>query len=271
MKVNYIKKFSVKNKKVFIVGGMGLIGKEVVNAFYQLGSKVVILDIEEKKREFKKIFKSKLLSYASFDCSDLNSISQNLKLISKNYGCPDVVVNCSYPKTDTWKNSSFKKINYQNYKENLEIHLSSYVWVSKYLADLMVNKKVKGSIIMLSSIFGKFGQDLSTYKNTKLSENMTYSIIKGGINTFTKQMGSFYGKNNIKVNSVSPGGIKGHVAGASKKQDKTFIKNYINKVPLGKMCKPEDVASTIVFLSSEASNYITGENIFVDGGLKSIR
>ena len=73
---------------------------------------------------------------------------------------------------------------------------------------------------MLSSIFGKFGQDLNTYKNTKLNENMTYSIIKGGINTFTKQMASFYGSYKIRINSVSPG--------ESRVMLLEFIKNKIN-------------------------------------------
>ncbi len=271
MKINYQKKFSLKNKKVFIFGGMGLIGKEVAQAMKQFGSNIVLLDLKFKKKEFKKKFKTKSIIFEEFDCSDLENISLNLNKIIKKNGCPSIVINCSYPKTESWKDSSFSKINYQNYKDNLEVHLSSYVWISKFFADKMVNKKIKGSIVMLSSIFGKFGQDLNTYKNTKLSENMTYSIIKGGINTFTKQMGSFYGSYKIRVNSVSPGGVKGHVAGISKKQDKLFIKNYINKVPLGRMCKPEDVATTIIFLSSDASNYITGANIFVDGGLKSIR
>lgn len=271
MKIDYQKKFSLKNKKVYIFGGMGTIGKEVTRALTQFGAKIVLLDLKIKKKEFKNKFKSKSIIYEEFDCKELTNISLNLSNIIKKRGCPSIVINCTYPMTESWKESSFSKINYKNYKDNLNVHLSSYVWISKYFADLMVKKKIKGSILMLSSIFGKFGQDLNTYRNTNLSENMTYSIIKGGINTFTKQMGSYYGRYNIRVNSVSPGGIKGYIAGEKHKQDKIFTKNYISKVPLQRMCKPEDVASAIIFLISDASSYITGENLFVDGGLKSIR
>ena len=99
-----------------------------------------------------------------------------------------------------------------------------------------------------------------------MTENVTYSVIKGGIVNFARQSSSYYGQFNIRVNSISPGGIKGHVAGSGKTQSKKFLKNYVNKVPLKRMCSTEDVASAILFLSSDASSYITGSNLVIDGG-----
>ena len=99
-----------------------------------------------------------------------------------------------------------------------------------------------------------------------MHENMTYSVIKGGIINFTRQIASYYGKYNIRINSISPGGLKGHIAGSRKKQSKKFLKNYTNKVPLKRMCSPDDVASAILFMSSDASSYITGSNLIIDGG-----
>ena len=103
-----------------------------------------------------------------------------------------------------------------------------------------------------------------------MKENLTYSLIKGGIINFTRQMASYYGKNNIRVNTVCPGGIAGHVADLSSKQSKQFVKNYSNQVPLKRLGNSEEVASTILFLSSSASSYITGTTIMVDGGWTAI-
>ena len=96
----------------------------------------------------------------------------------------------------------------------------------------MVKNKVSGSIIQLSSIYGLVGQDTNIYKSTKMKENLSYSVIKGGIINLTRQMASYYGKFNIRVNSICPGAIKGHVAGLQLKQDSNFIKQYSKTTPL---------------------------------------
>ena len=107
-------------------------------------------------------------------------------------------------------------------------------------------------------------------RGTTIEENMTYPVIKSGIIHLSKQMSSFYGKYHVRVNTVCPGGLKGIVAGKNVKQDLRFIKKYIKKTPLRRMTNPEDVAYAILFLSSEASSYITGHALNVDGGLSKL-
>ena len=116
------------------------------------------------------------------------------------------------------------------------------------------------------SIYGILGQDLSIYLNTKMEENMSYSIIKGGITNLTRQMASYYGKFNIRVNTICPGGIKGTVQGVMNKQEKNFVKNYSSKVPLSRLGNPNEISYPVLFLASEASSYITGSTLVVDGG-----
>ena len=130
----------------------------------------------------------------------------------------------------------------------------------------MKENKINGSLIQLGSIYGFLGQDLSIYKNTQMKENMSYSIIKGGLVNLTRQMASYYGRFGIRVNSICSGGLKGHVAGHSNFQEKHFIKNYEKKVPLKRLGDPEEVANVITFIASDASSYITGSNVLVDGG-----
>ena len=134
----------------------------------------------------------------------------------------------------------------------------------------MVLSKIKGSIILVSSIYGHKAQDPALYEGTTIEENMTYPVIKSGIIHLVKQMASFYGKYQVRVNTVCPGGLKGKIAGKKVQQDKLFLKRYIKKTPLRRMTSPEDVAYAILFLSSGASSYITGQALNVDGGLSVI-
>ena len=134
----------------------------------------------------------------------------------------------------------------------------------------MVKNKIKGSIIQLSSIYGLVAQDINLYKDTNISENMTYGIIKSSTIHFTKQLASYYGRHNIRVNNLIIGGIKGHIKGSKKKQDKNFIRKFNFKVSLNRLGKPEEIPSSVIFLASSASSYITGSSIIIDGGYSII-
>jgi NAD(P)-dependent dehydrogenase (short-subunit alcohol dehydrogenase family) len=119
-------------------------------------------------------------------------------------------------------------------------------------------------------MYGLVAQDSNLYKNTNISENMTYGIIKSATIHFTKQMASYYGKYNIRVNNLVIGGIRGHIKGSKKKQDKNFLRKFNLKVPLKRMGIPEEIPSSVIFLASPASSYITGSNIVIDGGYSII-
>jgi len=252
---------NLNNKKVYIIGGNGLIGSEIVKAFEEFNSNISVFDFDIKRQS-----KRKKTNYYKFDCSN----EMNLKFFFKNFlvnnGCPDIFINASYPTTGDWKNNSFKKINFDSYKKNIEIHLNSYVWLAKTVAQQMSKNKISGSIIQLTSMYGLVAQDNYLYKNTNISENMTYGIIKSSTIHFTKQLASYYGRNEIRVNNLIIGGIKSHVKGTKKKQDHNFIKKFNNKVPLGRLGKPQEIPMAVIFLASKASSYVTGSSIIIDGG-----
>ena len=210
--------------------------------------------------------KIKNAKYEKFDCSNLKNLEKNFIKILKKNGCPDIFINCSYPKTDDWKDCSFDEITLKRMSKNIAINMNSYAWLSRLVAQKMIKDKIKGSIINMNSIYGLLGQDLSIYDKTSMKESMPYSIIKGGLTNLTRQMASYYGRFGIRVNSICSGGLKGHVPGASNFQEKQFIKNYEKKVPLKRLGLPEEIANVITFVASDASSYITGSNIVVDGG-----
>ena len=256
---NYLDKIKLTNKKVYILGGYGLIGSKVVKNTLSVGAKVIILDI--KKKQIPKNAK-----YEKLDCAKLKTLDKNFNKIIKKFGCPDVFINCSYPRTSDWDQCSFNKITLQRMVKNVEIHMNSYAWLAKMVADKMIKNKIRGSIISLNSIYGLLGQDLNIYEKTSMTENMPYSMIKGGLVNLTRQMASHYGRFGVRVNNICSGGLMGHVAGKSSTQEKQFIKNYAKKVPLKRLGNSEEVANVVTFVASDAASYITGSNILVDGG-----
>lgn len=248
-------------KNIYIIGGAGLIGSSILEKFIEnKATRLVVLDIHRPKIIHQNIF------YEKIDCSLINQFNKKIKNILQKFGDPDVLINCSYPVTKQWHQSSFLQISYENFKKNIELHLNSYCWTAKIFADFMKKKKISGKIILFSSIYGIVAQNNSNYEKTNLKMNMTYPVIKSGIIGFAKQAASFYGKFKININVISPGGILGHVKGQSKKQDKKFLANISKNIPLKRLAKVDEVAEVAIFLSSEKSNYITGQTILVDGG-----
>jgi NAD(P)-dependent dehydrogenase (short-subunit alcohol dehydrogenase family) len=151
------------------------------------------------------------------------------------------------------------KLKLDSWRKNVDLHMNSYAWTSKHIAQTMKKLKIKGTIINFGSIYGLQGNDSAIYKGTGMSGSMAYSAIKGGIVNFTRYLASYFGKYGICVNSLCPGGV-------FDKQNKKFVRRYEDKVPLARMAQPEEIASVVLFLSSEAASYINGATVVVDGG-----
>lgn len=257
--------FNLKGYEIYVLGGSGLIGSQIIKALEEFGASITAFDIDTKSKK-----NNLTTKYVKFNCANEKDIKNFfLKYIKKNK-CPDVFINASYPTTKDWKKNTFKEINFNSYKKNIEYHLNSYVWIAKTIADQMKKNNIQGSIIQLSSMYGLVAQDSNLYTKTNVSENMTYGIIKSSTIHFTKQMASYYGQYNIRVNNLVIGGIKGHIKGSKKKQDKSFLKKFNLKVPLKRMGTPQEIPSSVIFLASPASSYITGSNIVIDGGYSII-
>ncbi len=250
----------LKNKKAFIIGGSGLIGRSIIKSFLKNKAKVYNLDLKRINLNNKNYY------FESFDCTDLDNIKKNIEMLIKKYGLPDIFINASYPRTKDWSKNSFKSIKLKSLQQNINMFMNSYAWSAKCIADKMISNSKKKSIILIGSIYGKVGQNTFNYVGTEMKENYSYSIIKGGIDSATRQMASYYGKYNIRVNNLCPGALISHVAGLSKRQNKKFIDNFIRLNPIKRLGKADEVANVALFLGSDLSSYITGQSIYVDGG-----
>lgn len=261
--INYLDRFRLDGKLAYVAGGLGLIGTEVTRALACAGAKTIVLDINDSKGKSivdeltKRGFKVK---YQHFDVTDLESAEEKIESLNSKHSGIDIWVNCSYPKTDDWGKNNFSEVTLESMRKNIELHLNSYIWFTRLVAfTMMQSRQASGSIINLSSIYGVVGHDFTIYEGTEMKGGMTYSAIKGGINNFTRNAAAYFGEHDIRINTICPGGIFDN-------QNPEFVKNYSRKTPLKRMGTPEEIASVVLFLASEAASYITGATIMVDGG-----
>lgn len=256
--------FSLKNKRAVVTGGLGLIGKAVVMNLFKTGSETIILDIND---EFGKEFVNKInstsdrLFYEHFDITKLEDISRNIAKIEKKYGFVDIWINSAYPRTRDWGNK-LENISLESWRKNIDMQLNSYCICSNEIAKRMAKRKY-GSIINVSSIHGVIAPDFSIYKGLNMTSAPAYTAIKGGVLSYSRYLASYYGKYNIRVNIVCPGGVFNN-------QSKQFIEKYNKRNLLGRMAEPEEIAKPIVFLASDAASYITGAVLMIDGGWTTI-
>lgn len=250
----YEKLFSCEGKNILVFGGKGLIGSEIVKAFHDFKAVVVVADkaIDDIKEEIiSDIF------YVKTDITSESSVKETFADIIDKFGHLDVMVNCAYPRTFDW-GLRFEEILFESWKKNVDDQLGGCFLTCQLAAEQMKKQK-SGSIINCASTYGVVAPDFSIYEETEMTMPAAYAAIKGGVITFTKYLATYYAKFNVRVNSVSPGGVFNN-------QPKKFVENYSKKTPLGRMAKPSELAGIVIFLASDASTYVTGQNILVDGG-----
>jgi NAD(P)-dependent dehydrogenase (short-subunit alcohol dehydrogenase family) len=247
--------FSCKNKVVMITGGAGLIGREIAKGFRDFDATVYIADKSSENVE--QLSNQSGIRFISLDISDEKSIKMAVDAIVQDKGRVDVLVNCAYPRTSDW-GVKLEQIPAQSLMDNLNAHLGGYFLTCRVVAEHM-KKERGGSIINFASIYGIVGPDFSIYEGTPMTMPAAYSAIKGGIIAFSRYLATYYGNDNIRVNSLSPGGVYDNQPGA-------FVEKYSQKTPLGRMAQPSDIVGGVIYLASDASSYVTGHNLILDGG-----
>ncbi len=258
---NYSQDFSLENKVAFVCGGAGLIGREIAMALANFGAKVIVLDVNRTKamsivKEIRHAGGSAHFEF--FDSTKLTTFEKKLAQWYKKYSGMDVWVNVTYPRTSDW-GLAVEKLKLDSFKKNVDMHLVSYVWMSRCVGLAMKKNKIKGSIINFGSIYGVQASDFTVYEGTDLTMPMAYAAIKAGIVNSSRYLASYFGKDGIRFNTICPGGVKDN-------QPSAFVKKYEHKVPLKRMAVKEEIPMSVVFLASKASSYITGETLMVDGG-----
>jgi len=243
----------LKNKIIIITGGSGLLGRAIIGRLISEGAFCINFEINHETNED--------LSNVFCDITDSSSIDNALEIVFKKYKKIDGLVNNAYPRTKDWGNK-FEDIAFESWRQNIDWQLNSYFYLTQKVALEMASQKT-GSIINMASIYGVVGADFNVYEGTTMTMPAAYSAIKGALVNFTRYVASYFGPQQVRVNTVSPGGIFDN-------QNEIFVSNYCKKVPMRRLGTPEDIAPTVAFLLSDDSKYITGQNLIVDGGWTAI-
>jgi NAD(P)-dependent dehydrogenase (short-subunit alcohol dehydrogenase family) len=240
---------NLKGKIIIVTGGSGLLGQSFINKLSNCGAIAINADIQFTNVNNENQIKC--------DITNTESTDNLIKTVIDKYDRIDGIVNNAYPRTDDW-GISFDLVSEDSWKKNIDMQLNSYVFFTRKVLKIMV-KQNYGSIVNIASIYGIVGPDFTVYENTNLTNAAEYAAIKGGIINISRYLASMFAKNNIRVNCISPGGIFNN-------QNPTFVSQYESKVPMKRMGKPEDIAPAVAFLLSNESEYLTGQNIIIDGG-----
>jgi len=249
-------------KVVVITGGAGLIGQEFAKAVMSQGGIAVIADIDEERMRYFSKELSQTLPSGKVDIFKLNVISKDslqecIKYVDCKYKKIDALINNAYPRNKNYGRHFFD-VEYDDFVENLGMNLGGCI-IPSQLFSLYFQKQGYGNIINISSIYGAMAPKFEIYDNTEMTMPVEYAAIKSGMLHLTKYMAKYFKGKNIRVNAISPGGILNN-------QPSEFLSKYNQNCSTKGMLDAKDLNGTLIFLLSDMSNYINGQNIVVDDG-----
>lgn len=248
----------LKNKIIVVTGGAGLLGRSFCKMIVDNGGTAIIAEYntilgEQVKNELNndKLFVEKL------DITNKESINNLIQTLNSKFGKIDALVNSAYPRNKNY-GKHFFNVEYSDFCENLGMNLGGYFLSSQQFAEYF-EKQGYGNIINMSSIYGVIAPRFEIYEGTTMTTPVEYAAIKGGLLHLTKYMAKYFKGKNIRVNAISLGGLED-------KQPKSFLKAY-KELCLNKgMLEASDVSGTLLYLLSDLSQYVNGQNIVVDDG-----
>ena len=247
---------------VVVTGGAGLIGQEFVKSVVMNGGTGIIADINETvgQQVREKIIQESQNSNVDFIKLDINSkdsINEVITALHSKYLRIDALVNNAYPKNKKFGRDFFE-VEYDDFCENVNMHLGGYFLSSQQMAEYF-KEQGYGNIVNMASIYGLIAPRYEIYENTPMTGSVEYAAIKSAIIHLTKFMAKKFKGMNIRVNSISPGGI-------SDNQPESFLKKYNSLASSKGMLDRSDISGTLLYLLSDMSQYVNGQNIIVDDG-----
>ncbi len=260
--------FDLKNKIIIVFGGSGILGKEFTKALVQHNATVISCDLNILDKDLQ----IDGVDYRTLDVSNEDDLIAFKDEVIAKHNRIDVIINSLTAKYNDFY-LPFDQVSTEGWEVGLKGNLTLPFMICKTFINQLCKQK-SGSIINISSVYGLVGNDQSIYEGSNLHEiyvkdspdikqiysHGVYNAAKGGLNNFTRYLASYYGKFNIRVNTISPGGIE------YPSENETFLKKYGAKTPLGRKAKKEEINGAVIFLASDASSYVTGHNLVVDGG-----
>jgi len=252
---------SMKGKVVLVSGGVGYLGKSICEVLAELGATILVgsRQIEKCQQYALNLHKTYGITAEGFylNITDVESIRAVIKKATQKYKQLDVLINNAW----SGKKNTFESISYDDWHYDINVCLNGVFYTIKEAHQLL--KKSSGIILNIASMYGHVAPDYRIYDGKEFANPPSYAAAKAGVIQLTKYLASFLSKDGVRVNAVSPGPFP--FPDLCKKHPK-FLKKLSEKTMLARVGQPEDLKGVIALLCSDASRYITGQNICVDGG-----
>jgi len=260
--MSVLDKFSLKGRIALVTAGAGpLFGSSLSEGLAEAGATVITAS---RSLQANLDFAARLRAAGhdahglEFDVTDVESIHRLHDRVIGDFGRVDVLVNSALARAG----GGFETQTPEDWLYSARGDMVGLFVICRAFVPDMV-RQGRGSIINISSIYGVVANDPTIYEGTDMLQPPHYNFVKAGMINFTRHIANYYGKRGVRANCVSPGGYFSN-------QPESFVSNYCKRVPIGRMLDNEDIKGAVVFLASDASEYITGHNLMVDGGWTSL-
>jgi NAD(P)-dependent dehydrogenase (short-subunit alcohol dehydrogenase family) len=253
----------LKGNVTIVFGGAGLIGKSLVQAILRQGGIAIIADHDKEKgqKTCEQIAHRDIYTlspdFFQVDVTDKSSIQAIIKKVAEKYGKIGGMINCAYPRNKNY-GKSFFEVEYKDLCENLNLHLGGFFLVAQQVGEFFI-KQGYGNMINLSSIYGVVPPIFEIYDGTTMTNPIEYGLIKSALIHMNKYMAKFFKGKNIRTNTISPGGILDG-------QSESFLTKYQDCCLSKGMLDTQDLHGTIIYLLSDMSKFVNGQNFIVDDG-----
>lgn len=263
-----IEKFRLENKVIVITGGTGILGNLYCRRLAEAGAKVVVADIDQKACTDLAVEISVQTGTCCYglavDLAYEDSVVYWAKQLFNVVGHVDVLINNAATKSENFF-APLERYSLEDWNKVMAVNVTGMFLATRELGSQMANRG-KGSIINISSIYGCVGPDQRIYEGSwyeslggAINTPLIYSATKGAVVAMTKYLATYWGPKGVRTNTLTPGGV-------ASGQNGVFHENYSKRVPLGRMADPEEMVGALMFLASDASTYVNGQNLIVDGG-----
>ena len=269
--VTYKMLFDLGGKTAIVTGGAGILGSRFCAGLAEFGANVAVVDIDVKAarevtKELDDRYGVKSISIGC-DITKPYSVKEIVEQVVSELGNIHILHNNAAGKSDDLDAffTPFEEYSMRQWREIMAVNIDGMFLVAQAVGKHMVEHVEGGSIIQTSSIYGILAPDQriyegSSYMGRTINTPAVYSTSKAAVVGLTKYLAAYLADKNIRVNTLTPGGVESG-------QNETFKQRYSARIPFCRMAHPDEMVSALIYLSSDASSYVTGQNIIVDGGL----
>ena len=271
MNSSYKKLFDLGGRVAVVTGGVGILGQRFCRGLAEFGARVAVVDIDEGRcavlaEELHRDLGVEAMGVGC-DVSDPGSVAAMVERITRSFGGIHILHNNAASKSTDLDAffAPFENYALSEWRKIMAVNIDGMFLVAQAVGGAMLRQESGGSIIQTASIYGIVASDNRIYEGShylgrQISNPAVYSASKAAVVGLTRHLAAYWGSRGIRVNALVPGGVESG-------QNDTFKSRYSARVPLGRMARPDEMVGALVYLASDASSYVTGQCLVVDGGL----